>query len=130
MSTTENKVSARVLIVDDEDDQRNGLASLVSSWGHEVRTARDGQDALEKLDEFAAHVMLTDLTMPGLTGADLARKIRAIRSDVPIILMAGYDDIAAPDRLFEVGVNEVLRKPLMAETLTTALHRVLQAKRQ
>jgi hypothetical protein len=48
MSTTENKESARVLIVDDEDDQRNGLAGLVSSWGHQVRTARDGQDALER----------------------------------------------------------------------------------
>ena len=51
--------SARVLIVDAEEDQRSGLASLVSSWGFSVETAFDGQDALEKLQMFPAQVVLT-----------------------------------------------------------------------
>ena len=49
MNPAEKSATARVLIADDEDDQRNGLASIVSSWGFEVETAADGQQALEKL---------------------------------------------------------------------------------
>ena len=52
---------ALVLIVDDEKDQRRALANLTSTWGFSVETARDGFDALEKLDGFRAHALLTDL---------------------------------------------------------------------
>ena len=57
MNPAEKSATARVLIADDEDDQRNGLASIVSSWGFEVETAADGQQALEKLASFPAHVL-------------------------------------------------------------------------
>ena len=63
--------SRRVLIVEDNDDQRAVLAIAVAEWGYTVESARDGQEALEKLDTFPAHVIVTDLAMPRLDGAGL-----------------------------------------------------------
>ena len=75
MSEPDGVRQTRVLIVDDEDDQRRGLSSLVSSWGYEVETAADGQEALEKLGEFRAHVMVTDLNMPRIDGFELLQRL-------------------------------------------------------
>jgi len=126
MSTTENKASARVLIVDDEDDQRNGLASLVSSWGHEVRTARDGQDALEKLDEFAAHVMLTDLTMPRMDGFELLRRL-ALEGGGPVsIVLTAFGSIEnAIKTVHDLGAFWFIEKPVQGAALKTLLARAV-----
>ena len=67
MNAEEAAPKARVLIVDDEDDQRGALAHLASSWGYEVETARDGQDALEKLDGISLELNFTD---PADVGGD------------------------------------------------------------
>ena len=58
----------KVLIVDDESSQRSGLAAMVSAWGMTPETAGEGNEALQKLNEFTADVILTDLNMPGLDG--------------------------------------------------------------
>jgi signal transduction histidine kinase/ActR/RegA family two-component response regulator len=120
-----------LLLVDDEKPIVGWLRALLKRCGYTVEGFVQPVEAMEafEADPQRFDIVLTDLTMPGLTGADLARKIKSIRPEVPIILMSGYDDVAAPDRLFEAGVDEVLRKPLMAETLTTALHRVLHSRK-
>lgn len=119
-----------LLLVDDEKPIVGWLRALLKRSGYSVEGYVQPVEALaafeanpEKYD-----LVLTDLTMPGLTGVDLARRIHLVRREVPVILMSGYDDVATPDHLLDVGVDEVLRKPLMAETLTTAIHRVLQAR--
>ncbi len=116
-----------LLLVDDEKPIVGWLRALLKRSGY---TVEGYVQPVEALAAFEANpqgfdLVLTDLTMPGLTGVDLARRIRKIRGDVPVILMSGYDDIAAPDHLFDAGISEVLRKPLMAETLTMAISRVL-----
>ena len=120
----------RLLVVDDEQPIVGWLRALLKRCGYEVDGFGQPIDALEafQANPSAYDMVLTDLTMPGLTGVDLARKIKAIRDDLPIVIMSGYDDIAAPEMLADVGVAEVLRKPLMAETLTNAIQRVLVAR--
>ena len=61
----------RVLVVDDEESQRTALAGMIALWGYSVETATDGQDALDKLAGFRAHVIVTDLNMPRMTGQEL-----------------------------------------------------------
>ncbi len=117
-----------LLLVDDEKPIVGWLRALLKRSGY---TVEGHTQPVEALAAFEANpqgfdLVLTDLTMPGLTGVDLARRIRKIRADIPVVLMSGYDDIAAPDHLFDAGISEVLRKPLMAETLTTAIARVLR----
>ena len=66
----------KVLIVDDEASQRSGLAAMVSAWGMTPETASDGNEALLKLNDFEADVILTDLNMPGLDGFGFLQRLR------------------------------------------------------
>jgi len=66
-----------VLIVDDEENQRLGLAGMVAAWGFTTETAADGQEAIEKLATFPAHVLVTDLMMPRMDGFELLRRLAA-----------------------------------------------------
>ena len=93
MSETEQLAPSRVLIVDDEADQRAGLASLVSSWGYTVETASDGQDALEKLASFSAHVIVTDLNMPRMDGFELLRQLSVQGSGPAAIVLTAFGSI-------------------------------------
>src|SRR5436305_6063972 len=67
--------ATRVLIVDDEEYQRAGLASMVSSWGFAADTATDGQEALDKLSGSPFHVLVTDLMMPRMDGFELLKRM-------------------------------------------------------
>ena len=83
----------KVLIVDDEASQRSGLAALVSAWGMTPETAADGNQALEKLNEFAADVILTDLNMPGLDGFGFLKRLREGGDMPPTIVLTAYGNI-------------------------------------
>ena len=75
MNNVVSPASARVLIVDDEETQRNGLASMVSSWGFTAETACDGQEALDKLNNGTVQVLVTDLMMPRMDGFELLKRL-------------------------------------------------------
>jgi CheY-like chemotaxis protein len=79
-----------------------------------------------KPDRFDA--LLTDEAMPELTGTELAREIRTLRPDVPVILMTGYGGDELMRRAAGIGVREVLRKPLRRSDLAEALARVLDIR--
>src|SRR5687768_1039580 len=75
MNNVVGPAPAKVLIVDDEETQRNGLASMITSWGFTAETANDGQDALEKLNNGPVQVLLTDLMMPRMDGFELLKRL-------------------------------------------------------
>ena len=79
----------RALIVDDEENQRTGLAEMLASFGIEPLTATDGQDAIEKLASFHADVILADLVMPRIDGFDLLRHLSEQGSVTPTIILTG-----------------------------------------
>src|SRR5436853_6551523 len=73
---TSERAQTRVLVVDDEESQRTALAGMIALWGYAVETATDGQDALDKLATFPAHVIVTDLNMPRMTGQELLQRLK------------------------------------------------------
>ena len=70
-------------------------------------------------------LVLTDLAMPGMSGTDLARRLREIRLDLPVILMTGFTANLTEANLREYGISEILAKPPTARTLASMVHRVL-----
>src|SRR5580692_9415475 len=82
---TERDVT-RVLVVDDEESQRTALASMIKLWGYSVETAADGQEALDKLATFDAHVIVTDLMMPRMDGQELLRRLK-LQGDAPLAIV-------------------------------------------
>ena len=109
----------RVLIVDDEPHVREVLRDFLTRVGDEVATAATGVEALEVVPTFKPEVILLDMVMPGMSGADVLDALRRAGVTVPVILMSGQP-IAPPEGFFAF-----LRKPFdlrkLAELVTTAI---------
>jgi DNA-binding NtrC family response regulator len=119
--------SKRVLIVDDEEVQREALAGLVSAWGYTARTAEDGQEALEKLGDFSAHVIVTDLSMPRLDGFGLLRRLAEQGNTTPTIVLTAFGNIEnAVTTVHELGAFWFLEKPIQPHSLQVLLARAAQ----
>jgi PAS domain S-box-containing protein len=113
----------RVLIADDNEDAAASLAMLLELEGHEVATARDGVEALEKAREFQPHVVLLDLGMPRLGGLETATRLRASHSGRPLLIVAltGRGQAGDRERTRQAGFDEHLVKPVDIETLHNLL---------
>jgi CheY-like chemotaxis protein len=111
--------SGRVLIVDDEPHVRDLLRDFLTTVGDEVVTAATGEEALEVVPIFQPDVILTDMVMPGLSGADVLNALRRAGVTVPVILISGQP-ITMPEGFFAL-----LRKPFdlrkLAEVITAAM---------
>ncbi|HZS52071.1 MAG TPA: sigma-54 dependent transcriptional regulator [Bryobacterales bacterium] len=116
-----------VLIVDDEESQRQALATLVASWGYTPQTAEDGQDALDKLAAFPAQVIVTDLSMPRLDGFALLRRLREQGAAPPTIVLTAYGSIEnAVATVHDLGAYWFLEKPIQPAALQVLLERALE----
>ena len=105
----------RALIVDDNKDAADSLAQLVSMFGHSAEVAYDGATALAKARANPFDVVLCDLGLPGLTGYDVARALRAERSGIRLVAISGYaqpEDIAAAK---QAGFEQHIAKPIDPE---------------
>ena len=114
----------KVLIVDDEISQRSGLAAIVSAWGMVAETAGDGNEALQKLNSFAADVVITDLNMPGLDGFGFLERLRDAGDMPPTIVLTAFGNIETAVRtVHELGAYWFLEKPVQPATLEVLLRR-------
>jgi PAS domain S-box-containing protein len=104
----------RVLVVDDQPDSTDSLALLLRLRGHEVRTASDGSSALEEFVRYRPEVVFLDLGLPGLSGYDVARRLRAMPEarDVRLVALTGYGTEADRERTRAVGFDVHLAKPV------------------
>jgi PAS domain S-box-containing protein len=119
----------RLLLVDDEDLlAKMGRLALVE-LGYEVETATRPETALEMFmadpERFA--LVITDQTMPAMTGLVLSTRIKEIRPELPIILMTGNNLFITPEKLRDAGIFQVLLKPNSLITLGTAVQKALQS---
>jgi CheY-like chemotaxis protein len=123
--TTAPAAGRRVLFVDDEASIARLAQVMLKSLGHTATTFGrpvEGLSAL-KTDPTAFDLVITDLTMPGMTGVDLAKRIREVRADIPIILSSGFADEVPEETLKALGIVEVLPKPFQMQALGAAIAR-------
>jgi PAS domain S-box-containing protein len=117
-----------VMIVDDERPLVALAEEIIADLGYEPVGFASSSAALEAFqaapDRF--DLVLTDESMPDLLGTELAQAIRRLRADIPIILMTGYGGTQLANRAAEIGLSEVLRKPLHRRDLADSLARVLE----
>ncbi len=113
----------RILIVDDEQDARDLIASVLAEAGYLVDVAGDGFEAINKLSAVRPDLILTDLRMPGLTGVDLAQRIRGM--GMPVILTTGAETHDLCTGAEAYGAVACLKKPINLDellwTIDTAL---------
>lgn len=111
--------SLLVMVVDDSAAMRRVLSAILSAGGHEIVVAEDVTGALEILAVQRPDVLLTDYTMPGLTGLDLVRRVRADADfdAMPILVVSSEQDPRLRMGMEAAGANGWLPKPVCAETL-------------
>ena len=120
----------RILFVDDEAVLVDLNEQRLRRLGYEVVTTTSSMDALAifRNESGQFDLVITDHTMPGITGLQFARELLKIRNDIPIILCTGHSETVSPQIAREAGIREFLMKPLAKQELAQTIRRVLDAK--
>jgi two-component system CheB/CheR fusion protein len=120
----------KVLVVEDNRDSAETLATILGLWGHDVRLAFDGASALEAAKHFEPDVILSDIGLPGMSGLDLARRLRghAAFGRVVLIAMSGYGRDDDKRRALEAGFDHHLVKPPNLQALGELFGRVAESR--
>ena len=102
------------MVVDDELSIAAYLGELLESHGYRVIVMTSGETALEKFRETmnTVDLIITDQTMPGITGIDLTREILSLRPNIPVILSSGYSEIVSEETARQEGIRAYFSKPL------------------
>jgi DNA-binding response OmpR family regulator len=118
----------RLMLVEDEPTLARVLGLVLRSAGYVVTTCAHGAEALAafRASPDAWHVVVSDVTMPELSGDRLARALREIRPGLPVILMTGNTNLVTPRRLLALGVAAVLEKPVAIEDLLATVDAVFE----
>jgi PAS domain S-box-containing protein len=117
------RVGRRVLVVDDNRDSTESMSMLLSAWGHDARSARDGTEALGLAAEFQPEVVLLDIGLPGMDGYEVARRLHALPGlrNAVLIAMTGYGQEEDRMRSREAGFARHLVKPADPASLRVLL---------
>jgi two-component system KDP operon response regulator KdpE len=109
-------MAERVLVLDDEPQITRVLRAALSAQGYDVRTANDPEEALRVFDDWAPDLMITDLMMPGMTGVEVCRAIRA-RAATPILVLSVRDQERAKVEALDAGADDYVTKPFGIQEL-------------
>ncbi len=118
----------RILLVDDEAIIVEWLKYDLEDFGHSVTAFTDSRDAGRSFEEhpYDFDVVITDLTMPHISGEELARIMLALRPDLPIILCTGHEESLTEELTGRPQFRHILAKPLMSEHINRTLQKVMQ----
>jgi len=117
----------RILYVDDEPALVDLASKMLGKMGYTVVTRTSSMEAYDlfRRDPYGFDLVITDMTMPVMTGDKLAQKIMEVRRDIPIILCTGYSEYISEERAKGMGVSEFIMKPLKMSTLATTIRKML-----
>jgi PAS domain S-box-containing protein len=116
-----------VLLVEDEESLARVGERRLMSLGYRATVETDSLQALEVFRSTSGDfdIVVTDYSMPRMTGLDLARAVRTVRADIPIVLVTGLMEELPPERVQSIGIRRVLKKPVTTHELGSAIHEVL-----
>jgi len=118
----------KVLVVDDDPVVGRSFERVLSGKGYAVITARDGEEALRKLGAEAYDVVFTDIRMPGMSGLEVAERVKASQPWLPVVIVTGYGTEENEARAEAAGVAEFLRKPLSPEAIEGSAEKALHER--
>lgn len=118
-----------VFIVDDDVSVREGLAELIESLGLPIRAFASARDFLARIDQEAVGCLVLDVYMPGMTGLDLQRELKAKNVHLPIIFLTGHGDIPMTVHALKSGAVHFLTKPVRGQELMEVIRQALEIDR-
>src|SRR5688500_6685383 len=119
----------RILIADDHDSLRRGLAQAVVEAGHEVEEAPNGNAAIEKLHEGTFDVIVSDLKMGGSTGIDVLKTAKTLQPSCAVILMTAFGSVSTAVEAMKAGAFDYVQKPFEIEEMEVKIAKALEMRR-
>ena len=116
----------RILIADDDESGRSGLAALLSLWGYEVQEAVDGKDALERAPVFRPSVVIADMIMPVIDGLGLLKPLAAAVPDAAVILLTAHGSIETAVAAMREGAYDYMAKPVDPRRLRVLVEKAVE----
>jgi DNA-binding NtrC family response regulator len=118
----------KVLIVEDEENERVGLAELISGWGYRTETAHDGLEGLEKVELFSPGIVLTDLKMPRMDGMSLLSKLAECSESIAVIVVTAQGTIESAVQAMQIGAFNYIQKPIDFNRLKSILQNAAELR--
>jgi CheY-like chemotaxis protein len=118
----------RIMVIDDEPPVARVLQSMLQRVGYNVTIFNDSIAAVKRfrMDPNCCDLVITDMLMPNMTGVELAREFLGQRSDIPIIILSGHSENVDRKRVKQLGIKELLLKPIKKEKLYQIIRRILE----
>lgn len=131
LSGFSGRADGHILVVDDDNTVVQILTKTLSEVGYETTGVTGGDEALDRFHASPGmyDMLITDLTMPGMTGIELSRRIRAVRPDLPVVMTTGYGEVLPPEEARKMGIRELLAKPVSGARLLAVTRRILEGKK-
>lgn len=120
------KTKRHILIVDDEPDMRAALTAALKREGHDLKTAENGKEALNLVEIEDFDLVISDVKMPKMTGAELLKAIKELKPETRVIMMTAYGTIDNAVESMKQGAFDYLLKPFSADVLVSTVTRALQ----
>jgi len=125
-SATPPRGTERILLVDDEKVAVDALQLMLDNLGYRVTARTSSIEALEAFrnNPEGFDLVITDMTMPNMTGKDLAKEMMSIRSDIPIILCTGFSEQIDEHKAKKMGINAYVMKPIVRREIAKTIREV------
>lgn len=120
-ATTRTGAPIRVLVVEDDDDTCSGVCVRLRHDGYQVFSIGDGQNAVSLVQKIDPDVVLLDLGLPGVDGLAVLQRLRALRADLPVIVVSAWEESRYESKCLESGAGMFLQKPIVGEQLSAAV---------
>ncbi|MBT1072694.1 response regulator [Pelotalea chapellei] len=117
-----------ILIVDDEENARNGLAKLLSREGYEISTAANGHEALNYLRSREVELIITDINMPEMNGITFLRELNRTHPASNVIMVTAYGEVESYIEAMNLGAFEYVNKPVKVEELIKIIAKIFKEK--
>jgi DNA-binding NtrC family response regulator len=121
-------MKARLLIVDDEEQFVEALSERLSMRDYDVTTSLTGEDAIEKMKNFNFDVVILDVRLPGIDGADVLREIKNLKPLTEVIMLTGHGTVEMAIAGMKLGAFDILMKPCETEDLTVKIDKAHDRK--
>lgn len=116
----------KVLIVDDERDVLDLCKRILSTQGYQVTTVNDGYEAIEAANKERFNLLLTDIKMPGMTGLEIAQKLKEADPEIICVTMTGFATMDSAIQALSLGVDEFILKPFTPKDLSRGISKALE----
>jgi DNA-binding NtrC family response regulator len=119
-------MSGRILVVDDEKALLIALRGLLSKEGYQVETAASGEEALQRIETGSFHLVITDLSMDGVSGMQVLERARAFDQDLAVIMITAHGSEKAAVQAMKLGAADYIPKPFDNDELRVVVRRVME----